>query len=124
MTLLPILRGGTWWAGALNKIEKEIFYNFNKMKDVNEKILRQKEALAAKALQVAEDSLELLQGQLDECNAKDLVNVFNSSVKAHRELVSDIISLNEIESKEEQQLAKDYESKVQSLLNKVKPKEK
>ena len=94
------------------------------MKDINEKIIRQKEALAAQALQVAEDSLELLQGQLEECNAKDLVSVFNSAVKAHRELVSDIISLNEIESKEEQQLAKDYESKVQSLLNKVKPQDK
>ncbi len=93
------------------------------MNDVNEKILRQKEALAAKALQVAEDSLELLQEQLDQCNTRDLVSVFNSSVKAHREIVSDIISLNELETKEEQQLAKDYESKVQSLLKKVNPKE-
>lgn len=93
------------------------------MSNVNEKILRQKEQLAAKALQVAENSLELIQDQLDECSAKDLVSVFNSSVKAHREIVSDILSLTEQEPKEERQSTKDYETKVQSLLNRVKPSE-
>lgn len=93
------------------------------MSNLNEKIIRQKEKLAEKALQVAEDSLGLLQDQLSECSAKDLVSVFNSSVKAHREIVSDIIALSETESQEESQLAKDYESKVQALLNRVQPKD-
>jgi hypothetical protein len=93
------------------------------MNNLNEKIIRQKEKLAEKALQVAEDSLGLLQDQLSECSARDLVSVFNSSVKAHREIVSDIIALSETDSKEESELAKDYESKVQALLNKVKPKD-
>jgi hypothetical protein len=93
------------------------------MNNLNEKIIRQKEKLAEKALQVAEDSLGLLQDQLSECSARDLVSVFNSSVKAHREIVSDIIALSETDSKEETELAKDYESKVQALLNKVKPKD-
>lgn len=91
------------------------------MADTNEKILRQKEKLAAKALEVAESSLELLYEQLQECSTRDLVSVFNSSVKAHREIVSDIISLSENESNEEKQLAKSYEPRVQSLLNRVKP---
>ena len=93
------------------------------MSSLNEKIIRQKEQLAEKALQVAEDSLGLLQDQLSECSARDLVSVFNSSVKAHREIVSDIIALSEVETKEESVLAKDYESKVQSLLNRVQPKD-
>lgn len=93
------------------------------MSSLNEKIIRQKEKLAERALQVAEDSLGLLQDQLSECNARDLVSVFNSSVKAHREIVSDIIALSESESKEEANLAKDYDPKIQSLLKKFQPKE-
>lgn len=93
------------------------------MSNPNEKIIRQKEKLAEKALQVAEDSLGLLQDQLSTCSTRDLVSVFNSSVKVHREIVSDIIALCETESKEETQLAKDYESKVQTLLNRVQPKD-
>lgn len=88
---------------------------------VNERILRQKEELAAKTLQVAEDSLELLQSQLEECSARDLVTVFNSAVKAHREIVSDIVSLTETESKQEQLLAKEYDGKTAELLKKLNP---
>lgn len=93
----------------------------NKVKSVNERILRQKEDLAAKTLQVAEDSLELLQGQLEECSARDLVNVFNSAVKAHREIVADIVSLTEQESKQEQALAREYDGTMADLLKKIKP---
>jgi hypothetical protein len=88
----------------------------------NDKILRQKETLAAAALQVAEDALELLQDHLEECSTRDLVTVFNSAVKAHREIVSDIVSLTETESKGEQDLAKEYGPTVEKLLNKLKPK--
>jgi hypothetical protein len=43
------------------------------MNHVNERILKQKEQLAAKTLQVAEDSLELLQSQLEECSPRNRV---------------------------------------------------
>lgn len=85
-------------------------------KSANEKIIEQKEQLAAKALQVAEDSLELLQSQLEECSARDLVTVFNSAVKAHREIVSDIVSLTETEAESEKKLAKEYDGTVGKLL--------
>ena len=90
-------------------------------KSKNEKIIRQKENLAAKALQVAEDALEILQDGLEGCSARDLVQVFNSAVKAHREIVSDIISLNEAEDKpSEQELAKEYKGTASSLVEKFK----
>jgi LytS/YehU family sensor histidine kinase len=90
-------------------------------KSKNDKIIRQKENLAAKALQVAEDALEILQGGLEECSARDLVQVFNSAVKAHREIVSDIISLSEAEDKpSEQELAKEYKGAASSLIEKFK----
>lgn len=90
-------------------------------KSKNEKIIRQKENLAAKALQVAEDALEILQSGLESCAARDLVQVFNSAVKAHREIVSDIISLNEAEDKpSEQELAKEYKGTASSLVEKFK----
>lgn len=92
------------------------------MSNANEKIIKQKEYLAAKALQVAEDSLELLQGQLEECTTRDLVTVFNSAVKAHRDIVADIVSLSESESKQEQTLAREYDGTLNELLKKLKPK--
>lgn len=90
------------------------------MSNSNEKIIKQKEILASKALQVAEDSLELLQSQLEECNARDLVTVFNSAVKAHRDIVADIVSLTDNESKQEQALAKEYDGTVGKLLKNLK----
>lgn len=91
------------------------------MSNANERILKQKEQLAAKTLQVAEDSLELLQSQLEECNARDLVTVFNSAVKAHREIVADIVSLTETETRQEQMLAREYDVTMGELLKKIKP---
>lgn len=88
------------------------------MEKTNEKIIKQKETLAAQALQVAEDSLELMQQQLDQCSTRDLVTVFNSAIKAHREIVSDIIALTDQESKEEQKLAQDYSPTLEKLLKK------
>jgi hypothetical protein len=86
----------------------------------NEKIIKQKEDLAAQALQVAEDSLELLKDQLEDCSTRDLVQVFNSAIKAHREIVSDIVILTEKESEKETQLAKEYDGRVGELLRNLK----
>jgi hypothetical protein len=54
---------------------------------------------------------------------RDLVSIFNAAVKTHRDIVSDIVSLTETESKDEASLAKEYDSKVDVLLNKLKGKE-
>jgi hypothetical protein len=89
------------------------------MTDPNEKVLRQKENLATKALQLAEDALDLLQSQVEECSTRDLVVVFNAAVKTHREISSDIISLTEKDSKQEQELAKAYDGTVDKLLKKL-----
>ena len=86
-------------------------------------ILREKEFLAAESLKVANEALGYLQDQLPECSTRDLVSIFNSAVKTHRDIVSDIVSLSEIESKDEASLAKEYDSKVDILLNKLKGKE-
>jgi hypothetical protein len=86
-------------------------------------ILREKEFLAAESLKVANEALGYLQDQLPECSTRDLVSIFNSAVKTHRDIVSDIVSLSEIESKDEASLAKEYDSKVDVLLNKLKGKE-
>ena len=86
-------------------------------------ILREKEFLAAESLKVANEALGYLQDQLPECSTRDLVSIFNSAVKTHRDIVSDIVSLSEIESKDEASLAKEYDSKVDVLLKKLKGKE-
>ena len=86
-------------------------------------ILREKEFLAAESLKVANEALGYLQDQLPECSTRDLVSIFNAAVKTHRDIVSDIVSLTETESKDEASLAKEYDSKVDVLLNKLKGKE-
>lgn len=87
--------------------------------DKNERIIKQKEYLAAKTLQVAEDALEIIQGSISECSARDLVQIFNSAVKAHREIVSDILTLSESEDKSEKELSKEYEGTASELIRKL-----
>ena len=82
-------------------------------------ILKDKEFLATESLKVANEALSYLQDALPECSARDLVAIFNSAVKTHRDIISDIVALTEQESKEEQSLAKEYNSKVDQLLNKI-----
>ena len=85
-----------------------------------EDILKQKEVLASESLQVANDALGYIQDQLPECSMRDLIAVFNSAVKTHRDFVSDIVALTSTdESKSEQELAKEYDGKVGELLKKL-----
>ena len=85
-----------------------------------EDILKQKEVLASESLQVANDALGYIQDQLPECSMRDLIAVFNSAVKTHRDIVSDIVALTATdESKSEQELAKEYDGKVGELLKKL-----
>lgn len=90
--------------------------NMTKTKD---DILAQKEFLAAEALKVANESLGYIQDAMAECSVRDLVAIFNSAVKTHRDIVSDIVSLTSAESKSEQELAIEYDGKVGELLKKL-----
>ena len=85
-----------------------------------EDILAQKEFLAAETLKVANEALGYLQDQLPECSTRDLVSIFNSAVKTHRDIISDIVALTDQESKEEQKLSKEYTGTVDELLKKLK----
>jgi hypothetical protein len=89
------------------------------MGKTRDEILAQKEFLAAEALKVANEAIGYLQDQLPECSTRDLVSIFNSAVKAHRDIVSDIVSLTVAEEKSEQDLAKEYSGKVDELLKKM-----
>jgi hypothetical protein len=87
--------------------------------DRNERIIAQKSKLAEKVLKVAEQALGDIEATMGEAPLRDLVQVFNSSLKAHRDLLSDIISIQETESKQEKELAKEYTGKVDELLKKL-----
>jgi hypothetical protein len=86
-----------------------------------EELVAQKVKLANDALDLAKDSLSDLKSCMGECGVRDLVQIFNSAVKAHRDLSADIISSEENESKSEKELSKDreYTGKVDELLKKL-----
>jgi hypothetical protein len=84
-----------------------------------EDIIKQKEILAQDTLLVAKDALDQLANQMEECSTRDLVAIFNSAIKAHREITSDIVALTQVDSKSEQDLAKEYDGKVGELLKKL-----
>ena len=89
------------------------------MENKNSKILSQKEKLAAEVLQVAEDALEDIKVSMGEASVRDLLNIFNSAVKCHRDLMTDIVSIQDKESKEEEKLASEYTGKVDELLKRI-----
>lgn len=82
-------------------------------------ILKTKEALASDALQVATQALGYIEDALPDAGIRDLITIFNSAVKTHRDLVSDIVDLTAPkESDKERDLAKEYSSKVDEMLKK------
>ena len=85
----------------------------------NEQIIEQKEKLAADVLQVAEDALQDIKVCMGEAGVRDLLNIFNSAIKTHRDLMSDIITIQDKETKQEKELAKEYTGKVDELLKKI-----
>jgi len=85
----------------------------------NEDIITQKERMAADVLQVADDALQDIKACMGEAGVRDLLNIFNSAVKTHRELMSDIITIQDKETKDEEKLAKEYTGKVDELLKKI-----
>ncbi len=93
----------------------------NVMESRNERIVEQKSKLAEKVLKVAEQALGDIEATMGEAPIRDLINIFNSSIKVHRDLMSDIVAIQENESKQERELAKsqEYTSKVDDLLKKL-----
>lgn len=91
------------------------------MADRNERIIEQKSKLAEKVLKVAEQALGDIEATMGEAPVRDLISIFNSSIKVHRDLMSDIVAIQESESKAEKDLAKDkeYTGKVDELLKKL-----
>ena len=89
------------------------------MSNKQESIIAQKEKMAADVLQVADDALQDIKSCMGEAGVRDLLNIFNSAVKCHRELMSDIIGIEDKQSKGEEKLAQEYEGKVDQLLKKI-----
>jgi hypothetical protein len=89
------------------------------MESRNDRIVEQKSKLAEKVLKVAEQALGDIEATMGEAPIRDLINIFNSSIKVHRDLMSDIVAIQENESKQEKELAKEYTSKVDDLLRKL-----
>jgi hypothetical protein len=94
-------------------------------------ILKEKAKLADDALRLAKITLGDLEACVGEASVRDLLQIFNSAVKAHRDLTSDIITIEKEdaemaekmkESKEEKDLSKQYNSKVDELLKSLKSK--
>jgi hypothetical protein len=82
-------------------------------------IVKQKESLAQEALLVANEAIGLLKDQMSECSTRDLVQIFSASVKAHREITEDIVVLTTKEAPSEQELAREYDGKVEELLKRI-----
>ncbi len=89
----------------------------------NEEIISQKSKLAAEVLQVAEDALQDIKVSMGEAGIRDLITVFNSAVKTHRDLMTDIVAIEDKQSESEQELAQQYTGKVDELLKKITGKE-
>lgn len=85
----------------------------------NARVIEQKSKLAEKVLKVAEQALGDIEATMGEAPVRDLIQIFNSSIKVHRDLMSDIVAIQETESKQEKELAKEYSSKVDDLLKKL-----
>lgn len=89
------------------------------MEDRKDEVIKQKEFLAQEAIKVANEAIGLLQDQMSECSTRDLVQIFSASVKAHREITEDIVMLTKPEPASEQELAKEYDGKVEELLKRI-----
>lgn len=91
----------------------------NVMTNKHDKIIQQKEKMAADVLQVADDALQDIKACMGEAGVKDLITIFNSAIKTHRDLMSDIINIEDKQTKEEEKLAQEYTGKVDELLKKI-----
>lgn len=97
--------------------------------DKKDQILRNKAKLAENALRLAETTLGDLEACAGEASVRDLLQIFNSALKAHRELTSDILAIEKEdaeaaekakETASEKDLSTQYEGKVAELLKNLK----
>ena len=97
--------------------------------DKKDQILRNKAKLAENALRLAETTLGDLEACAGEASVRDLLQIFNSALKAHRELTSDILAIEKEdaeaaekakETMSEKDLSTQYEGKVAELLKNLK----
>ena len=94
-----------------------------------EQLINEKQQLAEDALRLAKTTLGDLEACISEASVRDLLNVFNSALKAHRELTGDLLEIarqdaeaaeKAKESQSERDLSKQYNSKVDELLKSLK----
>ena len=97
--------------------------------DKKDQILRNKAKLAENALRLAETTLGDLEACAGEASVRDLLQIFNSALKAHRELTSDILAIEKEDAEaaekakemmSEKDLSMQYEGKVAELLKNLK----
>jgi hypothetical protein len=97
--------------------------------DKKDQILRNKAKLAENALRLAETTLGDLEACAGEASVRDLLQIFNSALKAHRELTADILAIEKEdaeavekakESQSEKDLSAQYSGKVEELLKNLK----
>ena len=94
-----------------------------------EEILKNKAKLAENSLRLAETTLGDLEACASEASVKDLLAIFTASIKVHRDLTADIITIEKEDaelaekSKEsiaERELSSQYTGKVEELLKNLK----
>lgn len=80
-----------------------------------EKIREEKIELAERCLDIAQEILEDIHSLKGEASVKDLIAIFQTAVKTHRDLSNDIQGMVVPEDKGEE-----YKSKVDELLRRIK----
>lgn len=86
---------------------------------LSKKIRDDRIQLAERCLSVAKETLDDIHASKHEATVKDLIAIFNAAVKTHRDLVSDIQNMEEVETPSEKILAKNYTGKVDELLKRL-----
>lgn len=92
------------------------------MSKAKDDVISQKQFLAAESLKLANQALGFLEDQISECSTRDLVAIYSAAVKVHREITTDIVALQDPESKSEAELAREYTPTIDKLLEQLKKK--
>lgn len=92
------------------------------MSKIKDDVISQKQFLAAESLKLANQALGYLEDQISECTTRDLVAIYSAAVKVHRDITTDIVVLQDPESRSEMDLAKEYTGTVDKLLEQLRNK--
>ena len=112
---------------------QDVPWMFKMQKEVTmknkEDILREKKQLADNALRLAKTTLGDLEACAGEASVRDPLQIFNSAVKAHRDLTSDVLTIEKEDAEaaekakeavSEKDLSAQYSGKVEELLKNLK----